>query len=284
MNRTDDWYDVTETFDGAYRIVEADRYGQFLVPGDERALLVDAGVGVGDLSALVSARVDVPVTLVLTHSHWDHIGNAAGFDDVRIHAAERGPDGRVAIDGLTDEFVHRPAQFVENWLGDGNEFPDGFDHENHAIASTPAETIAPGDVISLGDRSLEVLHTPGHAAGHVSLLDRGNGVLYGGDVVHFDHGVYAHFEHSDLYAYRDTFARLVDLYDDGAFDAVHTSHNPTMRGDDCSRLAELRDGLDAILAGDVEPERVDTAWGPAHSFEVAGSPVLADTSIGRTRE
>jgi glyoxylase-like metal-dependent hydrolase (beta-lactamase superfamily II) len=281
MNRTDDWYDVSETVDGGYRIVEADRYGQFLVPGDERALLVDAGVGVGDLRELVSTLVDVPVTLVLTHGHWDHIGGAAAFDDVRVHADERAPDGRVAIDGVTEEFIERPAQFVASWLDDGNGFPDDFDHESHSIRPTPATTIAPGETISVGDRTFEVLHTPGHARGHVSLLDRDAGVLYGGDVLHFDAGIYAHFEHSDLGAYRDTFERLADMRDDGVLDALLTSHNPTLRGDDLSKLARLRDGLDRILASDIAPERVDTAWGTAHRFEVAGSPVLADASVGK---
>lgn len=280
MNATDDWYDVSETAAGALRIVEADRYGQFLVSGRDRAVLVDAGVGVGDLRSLVADRVDAPVTLVLTHGHWDHIGGAAAFDDVRAHPDERAPDGRVTIDGVTEEFVHRPAEFAASWRDSGGEFPDDFDPEQYAIPPAAATAIEPGAELSLGDRTLEILHTPGHASGHLSLLDRDAGVLYGGDVLHYDEGVYAHFERSDLREYRDTFARLADLRDRGAFDALLTSHNPAIRGDDLSKLARLRDGLDRILDGEVTPERVDTPWGTVHGFEVAGSEVLAPTSVG----
>jgi glyoxylase-like metal-dependent hydrolase (beta-lactamase superfamily II) len=280
MNATDDWYDVRATADGGLRIVEGGHYGQFLVPGRDRALLVDAGVGVGDLRRLVADRVDVPVTLLLTHAHWDLIGNAAQFDDVRVHDAERAPGGGVAVDGPTDEFVHRPAEFAETWLAEGRSFPDDFDPETYEIP--PVESARPvegGDRIDLGDRTFEVLHTPGHSPGHLSLLDRDAGVLYGGDVVHLDAGLYAHFERSDLRALRETFARLVALWDDGAFDALHTSHNPTFAGPDLALLDRLRAGLDRILAGDADPALVETPWGPAHRYEFGGSPVLTTTSL-----
>jgi glyoxylase-like metal-dependent hydrolase (beta-lactamase superfamily II) len=281
MNGTDDWYDVDATVDDAYRIVEGGHYGQFLVPGSDRALVVDAGVGVGDLRGLVDGCVDVPTTLLLTHSHWDHIGNAARFDDVRVHDAERASDGSVSIDGLTDEFVHRPEQFVESWREDGNEFPERFDPEAYEIPTVDETTaVEDGDRIDLGDRTLEVLHTPGHSAGHLSLLDREAGVLYGGDVVHIDTGVYAHFENSDVRAFHETFERLVDLRDDGEFEVLHTSHNPTFV-DDLSILDKLKQGIGRILDGEAEPEPVDTAWGPAHRYEFDGSPVVTKRSVGR---
>lgn len=279
MNATDDWYEVRRLAEHARAIREAD-YRTYLVTGDDRALLVDAGIGVGDLRALVDSLVAVPVTLLLTHSHWDHVGAAAQFDDVRIHERERGADGRVGIDTLSDEFVQRPAQFVERWREEGGAFPDGFDPEAYAIEpATGVGAVADGDTLDLGGRTLEVVHLPGHSPGHVGALDRDAGVLYGGDVVHGDRDLYVHFADCDLREYAATFDRLVDLHEAGAFDTLLTGHCPPIEGDDLALLAGLRNGLREILAGERDHERVETVWGPAHRFEIGESTVLTKPSV-----
>lgn len=276
MNSTDDWYDVERVTDRGYRIREGDGYRQYLVVGADRATLIDAGVGVGDLRGLVESRVDVPVTLLLTHWHWDHVGNAAQFDDVRIGAGDVGPDGRVAVDAHTDEFVDRPATFVDEWRSAGNAFPDDFDPAEYGVDPVAhPTTVEPGETFDLGDRRLTFVETPGHSRGHLAVLDRSEGVLYGGDVVHRDAGLYAHFEGSDLRAYRETFERLVALRNEGAFDTLLTGHNPPFAGDDLAFLDRLRGGLERILDGAATPERVETAWGPADRYEFDGSPVVA---------
>ncbi len=47
----------------------------------------------------------------------------------------------------------------------------------------PTETVTEGDVIEIGDYHLEVIHTPGHAPGHVSLYDRKRRILLAGDIL-----------------------------------------------------------------------------------------------------
>lgn len=277
MNRTDEWYDVERVTDSSYRIMEVEKYGQYLVTGTERALVIDAGVGIGDLRGLVTELVDAPVTLLLTHWHWDHIGNAAQFDDVRIHEDERTADGRVAIDGLSTEFVDRPAELVEEWQAAGKPLPDGFRPETYAIDPVEDVTpISPGESIDLGDRSLESVHTPGHSPGHLSMLDREKEVLYGGDVIHIDGGLYLHLERCDPRACLETFERLIDLRDDGAFDTLLTCHNRPLAGSELTVFETLRDGLQQILDGEADFELVTTDYGRAHRYEVEGSPVFVD--------
>ena len=69
MNATDEWYDVEPYAAGVWRIVEGGLFGLYLVAGEDRALLIDAGAGVGDLRGMVDQLVEVPVTLLLTHGH-----------------------------------------------------------------------------------------------------------------------------------------------------------------------------------------------------------------------
>jgi glyoxylase-like metal-dependent hydrolase (beta-lactamase superfamily II) len=280
MNQTDGWYEVERIGDGSYRIVEGSHYGLFLVPGSERNLVVDAGIGVGDLRGLVENLVDGPVTLLLTHWHWDHIGNAAQFDDVYIHADELSPEGRVAIDGRSEEFVSRPAKFVTDWRAAGNDFPKGFTPE--AFAIDPVEnpsTAVHNTIFNLGNRRIECYHTPGHARGHLAALDRKAGVLYGGDVIHADAGLYVHFQGCNLQAYRETLTRLIDFREEGAFDTLLTSHNPPFVGEELSVLDRLRDGLRCILNGEADSERVNTDWGKANRYEFDGSPVFTPPTI-----
>lgn len=132
--------------------------------------------------------------MFLTHSHWDHIGTAHQFDDVVINKRER-TNGKVTIDGLSPEFVARPTQFVVNWHDLGRSFPDGFDLDTYNIPPTDGVGVVEhGDMLSVGDRQLELLSIPGHSPGQLVALDHETGVLYGADAIGIDRSLYAHFE------------------------------------------------------------------------------------------
>ncbi|TKR26240.1 MBL fold metallo-hydrolase [Natronomonas salsuginis] len=279
MNATDEWYEVSRLTENGYRITEANDYGMFLVEGDERAVLVDAGAGVGELHSVVTDLVDTPITLVLTHTHWDHIGAASQFDDVLVSPLELPPDGRIRVDSLSGEFVERPTQFTNRWVDAGKELPNDFDPSEHAIEPTDADPLPADGRIDLGDRSLEVIELPGHSPGHVGLLDSATDTLYGGDVIHFDHNLYVMFEDCDLEAYADSIARLKDLRDDGAFEVLATSHNEPLSGDDLDIVDDLLEGLHEIAADGREYEIVETDWGEARSYEIGDSDVLTKTTI-----
>ena len=279
MNRTDDWYEVTRLGERGYSIDEAEKYGSFLIAGDERSVLVDAGIGVGDLRELVTGLVDTPITVVLTHTHWDHIGAAAQFDDVLVSPRELPADGRVAIDSLSEEFVDRPATFVDRWLADGGTVPDEFEPETYAVDPAPASAVPMADGIDLGDRTLDVYPLPGHSPGHLGLLDREAGVFYGGDIVHIDRGVYLMFEDCDFDEYVQSVAELLDLRDAGAFDTLATSHNEALSGDDLSILDTLYGGLREIADGERDYSVVETDWGEARSYRIGDSDVLTKTTL-----
>lgn len=65
-----------------YEIDEFDCASIFLFVGTERALLLDTGIGIGDLKGLVEEITDKPYDVVLTHGHRDHTGGAGWFDTV----------------------------------------------------------------------------------------------------------------------------------------------------------------------------------------------------------
>ncbi|MFB6107582.1 MAG: MBL fold metallo-hydrolase [Haloplanus sp.] len=278
MNATDDWYEVEQLTDHSWRIAEGVLFGTYLIEGEDRALLIDAGGGAGDLRAMVESLVDVPVTLLLSHSHWDHVGSAHQFDDVRVHPVERTPDG--GVNGITKGFGYGPADWIADWREAGRAFPDDFDPDSFEIPPiTGVEAIEPGTTVDLGGRTLELVHVPGHSPGQLAALDREDGVLYGGDVLHNGHGLYIHFEGCDAADYLDTLANLRELRDAGAFDTLYVSHAAPVAGEDLSLLDEYYEALRAILAGEREGERVDDNP-PTVRHEVAGNDVLVKPGVG----
>lgn len=275
MNATDDWYEIEELTDHSYRIAEGAIFNSYLVEGEDAALLIDTGAGFGDLPEMVGRLTDRPVTVLVTHSHWDHIGAAAGFDDVLVHEREL-TDGRLSAGTLSEGGGYGPQQFAADWRDAGREFPDGVDPETFEIEPVERpETVEAGDVIDLGGRTLELVAVPGHAPGQLAALDRADGVLYGADVIHREHGLYVHFEGCDIHAYVDTLKRLIDLCDSGAFDTLYIAHDRPLSGEDLSLLDDLLDGLDAILEDELEYETADGA----REYEIAGVSVLTKPDV-----
>src|SRR5947207_8811006 len=114
--------------------------------------------------------------------------------------------------------------------------PDaGFDVAAWTTPPTEATSfVDEGDAIDLGDRSVVVLHTPGHTAGSICLLDDANGTVFTGDAIYVD----ARLGWEDPEAFAASLLRLRGL----DVRAVHSGHGRSFDG------AELRKAVDATLA------------------------------------
>ena len=61
----------------------------FLLIGTEKAMLIDCGMGIGDLRGAVEMLTDKPLIVVITHGHIDHTANARQFDEIWIHPKDQ---------------------------------------------------------------------------------------------------------------------------------------------------------------------------------------------------
>ena len=128
----------------------------YLLDGAEPTL-VDAGIGApGHIEALSAALADRPLArVIVTHGHADH---ASGVPALRT----RWPDLEA-------------CKFV---VGPEAAGPGGVDDTSGAWSP-----LTDGQLVTAGDRTLVVVHTPGHARDHVCLWDAGERSLYAGDMV-----------------------------------------------------------------------------------------------------
>jgi glyoxylase-like metal-dependent hydrolase (beta-lactamase superfamily II) len=262
------WFSVRRVHDGVTIIGEplhAEDVKSFLVEGRDRALLIDTGTGVGDIGALVRGLTALPITVLTSHAHWDHVGGNRHFSEVLA------PEGaRAAMaEGWDDERMAR-ALAPDELRG---PLPPGTDPARAGIPpQPPTGTVADGDRIDLGGRTLDVIAAPGHCPELVVLLDRAAGILFGTDAAYAD-ALYAQMPQSDPVVYLATLERLAALIPE--LRVVYGSHGPVAF--DPLLLGMMREAMAAVLAGR-RPDRAATG-GLRHEFGPF-SIVVADPDAG----
>jgi glyoxylase-like metal-dependent hydrolase (beta-lactamase superfamily II) len=214
-----DWFEVYRVSDGIFAIYEPGQFEEvisFLIVGDEQALLFDTGLGIGDMRRVIDQLTSLPVIVLNSHTHYDHIGSNYQFKT--IYALDTDYTKARALGSST----HDVAEFLsEGWVW--KALPPGFDVS--AFRSQPftiSRIVAEGDRIELGGRSLEILETPGHAPDSICLIDRENRLLFTGDTFYLA-PLYTHIAGSNFDDYVLSAARLAGLV--GSIDSALTSHN-----------------------------------------------------------
>ncbi|PSP79029.1 MBL fold metallo-hydrolase [Halobacteriales archaeon QS_1_68_20] len=114
---------------------------------------------------------------------------------------------------------------------------DAFDADLYAYGEHPRRTEAldDGDRVEMGDESFDVVHTPGHADDHVSLVSESS--LFSGDVVVHDDGAfdYGSFGRTDMAGQSrevliDSIETLLDRMPDGV-EHMYAGHGDVFHGD-----------------------------------------------------
>lgn len=129
-----------------------------------KAALIDPGGDIEVLLAQVDALGLQLEKILLTHGHLDHVGGAKQIA-TRFEVPIIGP--------------HQADAF---WLQSLSKQAEMFGFL-HADAFEPDQWLAQGDVVSVGDESLSVLHCPGHTPGHVVFYNEIDGIAFVGDVL-----------------------------------------------------------------------------------------------------
>ena len=219
------WYETLPMSDAITLVHEPHilpfyRCNMWHVRGRDRDLLLDSGMGVVPLRAHVPLLSGRPCVAVASHTHFDHIGAHHEFDERLVHRdeaallADPAPAAVLSDPYVTDDiFTALP--------------PAPYQSATYRVRAAPATGyVADGDVIDLGDRHLEVIHTPGHSPGGIALWEAATQTLFSGDVV-YDGPLIEDTYHSDAADYRRSMVRLHGL----PVRTVHGGHFASYDGD-----------------------------------------------------
>jgi glyoxylase-like metal-dependent hydrolase (beta-lactamase superfamily II) len=199
---------IKQLFADTWAITEPGRFSgvkMYLLAGSEKGVLIDSGYGAFNLAELVRTVYSGPVTILNTHGHLDHIGGNRFFpsylpkEDMDLYHRNSDP-----------AFLKAQKVYV---------FPGA---EVQAIDF---------DRIDLGGRVLEIIPTPGHTRGSVSILDAQHKALFVGDTFNFISTWLGTEDSTSVTEYKASLDRLIsiakkyginDFYSGHAFGALHT--------------------------------------------------------------
>ena len=258
-----DWFHVEALAEGVWQLTEPGHVCSWLVAGSRRAALIDTGCGIAPIRPVVESLTHLPVTVVNTHNHFDHVGGNAEFAEIAIHAAGAAGLEQVPAAALLDAYATYAQSMVAayvTWAAlDARYFH--LRRAGHEIRPLPphvhgrrwrispsraTELLADGDRVDLGNRTLRVIHTPGHSPDAICLELEDERILFGGDTVNTG-PVYAQLPGSDPATLAASLDRLAE--EGQSWDRIFCSHFlRTEVGPEY--LAEQVAAFDALLRGD----------------------------------
>ena len=187
----DPWFTVTELDPKTFAISEYghwEKVHSFLLLGEEKAALIDTGLGIDHIKRITDQITELPIIVLTTHVHADHIGSHGEFNTIYVH--EDDADWLMnGIKGLSLDHIRKDmARDITLPL------PKSFNpFTYHPFQGIPDHVLVDGDTILLGKRDLIIYHTPGHSPGHISIFDQSTGYLFTGDLLYADTPIYAFY-------------------------------------------------------------------------------------------
>jgi hydroxyacylglutathione hydrolase len=248
-----DWFHVYEIAAHTYAISEPKYWQQnvsYLLIGTRRALLFDTGPGLYSIRAQVDRLTSLPVIVIPSHLHFDHVGDVEEFGDVRL------PDLPVLRAQVHNGyFVEAIQQYM---LRDVS-----FRFRVHGF-------VRDAGTIDLGERAVRLLFTPGHTPDSVSIVDADGARLFTGDLVNRVATLFA-VPGSNVRAAASSLRRLLIIGHPGSL--IYEAHaEAPLRWPE---LQQLAGGIQEIAAGrGGASTRICLDATPMRRFTVGPFPLL----------
>lgn len=176
----DNWFTVEKIDGNTFAISEYKHWEEthcYLLLGEKFSILIDTGLGVANIKKVVEGITTLPVLVMTTHIHWDHIGGHKYFNEIAVYENE--------LEWISKKFP-MPLQAVKrNLTLESCDFPVDFNIDDYNIFQGVLTHIMHNeDIIDFGNRKLKVIHTPGHSPGHCCFYEEERGYLYSGDLIY----------------------------------------------------------------------------------------------------
>jgi len=203
---SDSWFEVYQPASGVFAIYEphqAEEVISYLIVGEKRALLFDTGMGISDIKKVVKGLTQLPIIVLNSHTHDDHVGGNWEFSTV--YGMDTDFTRKNALGARDDAQAEITPDQICGTL------PAAFDPKTYV--TRPWKVFAythAGDHFDLGGRVIEIIATPGHTPDAISLIDRAHGLLFTGDT-YYPAPIWLYRPETDLDAYAKSIQRLAAL-------------------------------------------------------------------------
>jgi len=217
------WFQVYRVRPNVFAIYEPYHWEEtisYLVIGGKHSLLIDTGMGIGNIQQVVNSLIPSSTSLkvINTHTHHDHIGDNWRFSGsiLGVHSEFAEHNAQGSFEEAQNEL--QPGMIWEKYL------PEDFNPKTYRIR--PFEInhyVKEGDRIDLGqEQELQVISTPGHAPDSISLLDEKQRLLFVGDTFYQGPSLLYRPE-TNLQDYLISLEKLTKL--SGKVDVILPGHN-----------------------------------------------------------
>ena len=259
-------YPMVQFKKNTWEIDEFDCASVFLLEGTEKAMLIDCGMGIGDLRGAVEQITDKPLIVVITHGHIDHTGNACQFDEIWIHPKDQDkpiPQDTARRRYDTERIARRNKSSIGGYFTQFHLYPYDINvdiREPEAYEKQPIiHDLYDGQQFDLGGgRIVTAYECPGHSCGEMVFLDHQTRTLFCGDALNFNLGVGAVPVETTLRALKRV-QSMGNQYD-GIYNGHHDFRALGMPlDDDC--LPNAIAILQGVLDGTAAPCQMPSFWG-----------------------
>jgi glyoxylase-like metal-dependent hydrolase (beta-lactamase superfamily II) len=174
---SDSWFEAYKVAPDTFAIYEPHQSEEtisYLILGTQKAVMFDTGMGISDILKVVTELTKLPVIVLNSHTHDDHVGGNWQFETIysmdtdfsRANAKGSVADAQAEI---------APGEIC-------GDLSKSFDPKTYRTKPWKiSKFVHNNDEFDLGGRILEIVSTPGHTPDSICLRDRSNGLLFTGD-------------------------------------------------------------------------------------------------------
>ena len=266
-----------EIENGIYEIEELGFMSSYLIVGRDRSVIIDTGFGLYDFRELSTKYTPHEILVINTHIHPDHSNGNRYFMKTSMSQREwenHGIKWNNATKNILIGSWDPSAMFKIVRLED--KLPSNYSKENYNAfvaqgIPQPDHLWKGNETIDLGGRSIEIIPTPAHTTGSISILDHQTGSLFMGDCFAKGAAWYLHLKcHAPLTDIFNTYATLSGL--SGDINRLYPALGE--KGLNGDLLKDIDQDIQSIANKEVKGEKIDHLTGKAIYYQFKGYGVF----------
>jgi len=203
----DNWFTIKKLNKQLWGIAEFGHFEKvisYLLVGERKAVLIDTGMGIISINEAIRKITKLPVTVINTHSHFDHVGSNHEFAEVLFFDCSFSRN--IADKGWENVDIRKylePETFYTN--------PEKFNLEKFKIKPyRQAKVLPKKGNLKIDIFNFEIISTPGHSPDSICIYEKTLKYLFCGDTL-YDGPIYINLPESNLEDYQKSIRRLLEI-------------------------------------------------------------------------